>query len=101
MKWCFEAHHAALWCKACICHWLHHLKHSLLLRTLSMHLHVAQDAIRLTVRKDPAGGWTARVGESFGDRGKCEGQNIPPLECVIETKWPGVAVDWNGAEPIL
>lgn len=61
----------------------------------------AQDAIRLTVRKDPAGGWTARVGQSFGDRGKCEGQNIPPLECVIETKWPGVAVDWNGAEPIL
>jgi len=60
-----------------------------------------QDLIRLTIRSDPAGGWTARVGDSFGDRGKCEGQNIPPLECVIETRWPGVKVDWNGTEPIL
>ncbi|KAG1664246.1 hypothetical protein FOA52_003499 [Chlamydomonas sp. UWO 241] len=57
--------------------------------------------IRLSVAPDPAGGWTARVGDSFGDRGKCEGQNIPPLECVIETRWPGVKVNWNGAEPIL
>jgi len=41
------------------------------------------------------------VGDSYADRGRCEGQNIPPLECVIETRWPGVCVDWNGAEPIL
>jgi len=26
---------------------------------------------------------------------------VPPLEFVIETRWPGVAVDWNGTEPIL
>lgn len=57
--------------------------------------------IKLTVKTDPKGGWTARVGDTMGDRGKCEGQNIPPLECVIETKWPGVKVDWNGADPIL
>ncbi|GAX82694.1 hypothetical protein CEUSTIGMA_g10120.t1 [Chlamydomonas eustigma] len=60
-----------------------------------------EDMIRLSIKRDPQGGWTAKVGDSFGDRGKCEGQNIPPLECVIETKWPGVSVDWNGAEPIL
>jgi len=57
--------------------------------------------ITLTVLEDPEGGWTARVGDSFGDQGRCEGQNIPPLECVIETLWPGVHVNWNGAEPIL
>jgi len=57
--------------------------------------------IRLTVASDPKGGWTARVGDTIGDRGKCEGQNIPPLECVIETRWPGVKVNWNGTEPIL
>jgi len=55
----------------------------------------------MQVEQDPRGGWTARVGDSYADRGKCEGQNIPPLECVIETRWPGVRVDWNGAEPIL
>ncbi|KAF5832123.1 hypothetical protein DUNSADRAFT_12134 [Dunaliella salina] len=59
------------------------------------------EPITLTVLEDPEGGWTARVGDSFGDRGRCEGQNIPPLECVIETLWPGVRVNWNGAEPIL
>eukprot|EP00198_Chlamydomonas_reinhardtii_P006027 XP_001695363.1 predicted protein [Chlamydomonas reinhardtii] len=30
-----------------------------------------------------------------------DGHNIPPLECVIETRWPGVKVDWNGHDPIL
>lgn len=53
------------------------------------------------VSKDVRGGWTARVGDTIGDRGKCEGQNIPPLECVIETRWPGVKVNWNGHDPIL
>ncbi len=57
--------------------------------------------IKLSVSKDPKGGWTAVVGSTMGDRGKCEGHNIPPLECVIETRWPGVKVDWNGTEPIL
>lgn len=57
--------------------------------------------IKLSVSKDPKGGWTAKVGSTMGDRGKCEGHNIPPLECVIETRWPGVKVDWNGTEPIL
>ena len=60
-----------------------------------------EEVLRLTIKKDPAGGWTARVGDSYADRGKCEGQNIPPLECVIETRWPGSTVNWNGAEPIL
>ncbi|KAJ9528922.1 hypothetical protein QJQ45_000502 [Haematococcus lacustris] len=59
------------------------------------------DLIHLSVNHDPQGGWTRRVGDSFGDRGKCEGQNIPPLECVIETRWPGVKVSWNGSDPIL
>jgi hypothetical protein len=49
------------------------------------------------VTRDPEGGWTARA----GDRGRCEGQNIPPLECVIETRWPGVQVDWNDTEPFI
>jgi len=60
-----------------------------------------EELLRLSISSDPRGGWTARVGDTIGDRGKCEGQNIPPLECVIETRWPGVKVNWNGAEPIL
>lgn len=61
-----------------------------------------QDSIiKLSVSKDPRGGWTAKMGTTIGDRGKCEGHNIPPLECVIETRWPGVKVDWNGHDPIL
>jgi ubiquitin carboxyl-terminal hydrolase MINDY-3/4 len=55
----------------------------------------------LSVRESAAGGWTRRVGESAGDRGRWNGENIPPLECVIETKWPGVEVHWNGTDPIL
>lgn len=62
---------------------------------------VQESIIKLSVSKDPRGGWTARMGSTFGDRGKCEGQNIPPLECVIETRWPGVKVYWNGHDPIL
>ena len=27
--------------------------------------------------------------------------DLPPLECVIHTRWPAAAVDWNGTEPIL
>ncbi|KAG2484736.1 hypothetical protein HYH03_016483 [Edaphochlamys debaryana] len=60
-----------------------------------------ESLIKLSVSKCPKGGWTARCGSTVGDRGKCEGLNIPPLECVIETRWPGVKVDWNGDEPIL
>jgi len=61
-----------------------------------------QDAlIRLSVRDDPAGGHTAKAGNTIGERGKTEGNLTPPLEYVIETRWPGVKVDWNGADPIL
>jgi hypothetical protein len=31
-----------------------------------------------------------------------EGNNlVPPLEYVLETRWPGVVVDWNDTEPLL
>jgi hypothetical protein len=36
-----------------------------------------------------------------GSRGQSEAQLTPPLELVLETRWPGVAVAWNGADPIL
>lgn len=60
-----------------------------------------EHVIRLTLSTSASGGWTAKMGGSFGDRGKCEGKNVPPLELVIETRWPGVQVNWNGADPIL
>jgi len=61
-----------------------------------------QDApIRLSIKKSPTGGHSGRVGDSFNDRGNTEGSLVPPLEYVIETRWPGVGVDWNGTEPIL
>lgn len=30
-----------------------------------------------------------------------EGEERPPLERVIVTKWGDVCIDWNGSEPIL
>eukprot|EP00873_Tetraselmis_striata_P042396 jgi/Tetstr1/462660/TSEL_000688.t1 len=57
--------------------------------------------IRLSITASPTGGHTARAGETIGDRGNTEDNLVPPLEFVIETRWPGVAVDWNGTEPIL
>jgi hypothetical protein len=53
------------------------------------------------VSSNPGGGWTSRVGSTMADRGRCEGASVPPLEVVIETRWPDVAVKWNGTEPIL
>ena len=62
-----------------------------------------QDApIRLTVRESPTGGHTARCGgDSVGDRAGSEAAMVPPLEYVLETKWAGVEVDWNGSERIM
>uniref|UniRef100_A0A7S0WEH1 Probable ubiquitin carboxyl-terminal hydrolase MINDY-4 n=1 Tax=Pyramimonas obovata TaxID=1411642 RepID=A0A7S0WEH1_9CHLO len=59
------------------------------------------EVIRFTVTRSEHGGHTARAGDTVGSRGKTEGDLTPPLEFVIETRWPGVEVNWNGAEPIL
>eukprot|EP00976_Prorocentrum_cordatum_P091824 1188676-Prorocentrum_minimum.AAC.2 len=59
------------------------------------------EVIRFTMTRSEHGGHTARAGETIGARGKTEGDLTPPLEFVIETRWPGVDVSWNGAEPIL
>mmetsp|Transcript_30963 Transcript_30963/g.100864 ORF Transcript_30963/g.100864 Transcript_30963/m.100864 type:complete len:586 (-) Transcript_30963:198-1955(-) len=55
------------------------------------------EVIRFTISRDPEGGYTAKVGDSIGERGQMEGELIPPLELVIETRWPGSKVCWNGA----
>mmetsp|Transcript_36764 Transcript_36764/g.103727 ORF Transcript_36764/g.103727 Transcript_36764/m.103727 type:complete len:580 (-) Transcript_36764:236-1975(-) len=61
-----------------------------------------QDApIRLSITQSLTGGHTAKAGETIGDRGKSEGDLVPPLEYVVETRWPGVSVNWNGSDPIL
>ena len=59
------------------------------------------EVIRFTVTHSATGGHTARGGDTVGSRGAMEGQLTPPLEFVIETRWPGVHVDWNGTDPIL
>lgn len=59
------------------------------------------EVIRLSVSKSPSGGHTAKAGDTIGSRGAMEGDLIPPLEFVIETRWPGVQVNWNGVDPIL
>jgi len=59
------------------------------------------EVIKFTVTKSPTGGHTAKAGETIGSRGNTEGDLTPPLEFVIETRWPGVNVDWNGSDPIL
>lgn len=63
---------------------------------------VLQDeVIRFTVTHSPSGGHTGRAGDSIGSRGATEGDLTPPMEFVIETRWPGVQINWNGTEPIL
>ncbi len=52
--------------------------------------------IRLTVEECFEGGHSAR----YGDK-RPLGELVPPLEFIVETKWPGSKVGWNGAEPIL
>ncbi|KAK3267046.1 hypothetical protein CYMTET_24375 [Cymbomonas tetramitiformis] len=64
-------------------------------------LAMQDEVIRLSVTRDVNGGHTAKAGESIGDRDKTAEGLTPPLEFVIETRWPGVKVDWNGADPIL
>lgn len=55
-----------------------------------------EEPIRLSVGRDPDGGHTGKYGEN-----RPLGELVPPLEFIIETRWPGSSVDWNGAEPIL
>jgi hypothetical protein len=47
------------------------------------------------------GGWTTKLAGVAEERGTWEGAPIPPLECVIETKWPDSCVTWEGSEPLL
>ena len=58
--------------------------------------------IQLLVAAAPAGvGWSSRMEEVADERGMWQGRPIPPLECVLETKWRDVQVEWRGCEPIL
>jgi hypothetical protein len=52
---------------------------------------------------DPSGpsGWTSRMAGVEGDRGTSGGRPVPPLEAVVETRWPGVGIAWRGSEPLL
>ena len=67
-------------------------------------LHRQDRLLRLTLSPSPTGGHTQRIGRTaeerarFADHGR---EAVPPLEFVLETKWQGVDVDWNGAEKIL
>ncbi|UPR03501.1 DUF4205 domain-containing protein [Chloropicon primus] len=58
------------------------------------------DIIKLTVRPS-----RPSLSPAFGDNlsldDEGEDEDRPPLEKVIETRWPKVTVDWNGSEPIL
>lgn len=52
----------------------------------------------------PAGarqGWSSRLEGVSEERGVWQGRPIPPLECVVETKWRDTAVVWHGSDPIL
>lgn len=57
--------------------------------------------ITLSLTDSPTGGHTAAAGDSFQGRGASEAKAVPPLEYVIETRWAGVQVDWNGTEKIM
>ena len=57
------------------------------------------DIVRLTVSpKKSFSAFAEDLGEGAGDEGS---DDIPPLEKVIQTRWPKVRIDWNGSEPIL
>ncbi|KAI8473762.1 MAG: hypothetical protein J3K34DRAFT_375322 [Monoraphidium minutum] len=56
--------------------------------------------IWLDVAPAPGRGWASRL-EGAADRGSWEGRPVPPLECVVETRWRDVAVGWRGSEPLL
>jgi hypothetical protein len=49
----------------------------------------------------PGQGWSSRLEGVAEERGVWQGRPIPPLECVVETKWRDTAVVWHGSEPIL
>jgi len=58
--------------------------------------------IVLEVRAARGGeGWSSRMEGVAEERGVWQGRPIPPLECVLETKWRDVEVAWHGSEPIL
>ena len=58
------------------------------------------DEIILTLTFDQDGGHKSRCTEA-SNTAQSHGIAIPPLELVLETRWPGVHVDWNGSEKIL
>jgi hypothetical protein len=49
----------------------------------------------------PGQGWSSRLEGVAEERGVWQGRPIPPLECVVETKWRDTAVAWHGSEPIF
>lgn len=59
--------------------------------------------IRLTLHRSANGSRLSRVGDSYADRSSVDKVLglVPPLEMVLDTRWPGAEVDWNGTEPIL
>lgn len=57
--------------------------------------------IALDLSPAPGGdGWSSRLAGAE-DRGTWRGRPVPPLECVVETRWPDVRVEWRGSEPLL
>ena len=52
------------------------------------------DIIHLTVSPNKISAFEEAAGDESSD-------DLPPLEKVIQTKWPKVNIDWNGSEPIL
>jgi hypothetical protein len=61
-----------------------------------------EEPIQLQLLPAPGGvGWSSRLADVVEERGCWQGRPIPPLECVVETKWRDVAVTWQGSEPIL
>lgn len=56
--------------------------------------------VLLHVTPAPAAGWATRLAGA-ADRGAWRGDPVPPLELVVETRWPDVGVAWEGCEPLL
>lgn len=61
----------------------------------------AECPIKLELQPAAAGGWSSKLEGVAEDRGTWQGKPIPPLECVVETKWRDVEVAWHGSDPIL
>lgn len=63
-----------------------------------------QGPIALELRPTAAAGgqgWISRMADMSEERGVWQGRPIPPLECVLETKWQDCVVTWHGCDPIL